>query len=225
MKTLSLIGATCALIAALSLHLPRLSADERSDPRLVESGVEPQPTERRGRAALAARAEREGIERAFQMLEELQGRLEFLQMRENRSHERAAGLGRVLRLTFSVEPAIEGFKPFSVVTSRQSYSLNATQEAKSGRWGVEIGGELTMTGARLNKAWINFDVRVEVEKDGEKADETRIREKASGEGSAIVAIGESSELVSVGNSRLMVHVAEVTPGPAHVEVPKAVKED
>lgn len=147
------------------------------------------------------------IAQTHDVLQLLERKIEYLEIQQNDYVTCAPALGKVVRLSFSIEPPIEGLDPVSVVTSKQAYSIFAQLESESGKFAVASGGDLQLIGARQSLLKLNFDLSVETRRFVEG--ETEKKGRSNGQGSTIIGLGQKQELLTVGGSKLMVEVKEV----------------
>ena len=145
------------------------------------------------------------ISHTHEMLQLLERKLDYLEMQRDDYVTCAPALGKVVRLSFSLDPPIEGLDPVSVVTSKQAYSIFGQLESEGGKFAVAAGGDIRLIGARQTLLKLDFDVSVEMRRvaDGNKGG------RSNGQGSTIIGLGQKQELLTVGGSKLMVEAKEV----------------
>jgi hypothetical protein len=141
------------------------------------------------------------------VLEMLERKIAYFELQQDDCVRCAASLGKVVRLSFSMEPPIEGLEEISVVTTRQAFSIFGQQQSDGGKFAIAAGGDLLLVGPRQNLLKINFDASVQMRRimDKEKKKEGRSNAK----GSTVIGLGQKQELLTVGGSKLMVSAEEV----------------
>ncbi|MFT4548892.1 MAG: hypothetical protein ACI8XO_002535 [Verrucomicrobiales bacterium] len=128
-------------------------------------------------------------------------------MRRLRDREGEAAprpLGKVLRLTFELEPEIAGIAPVSVLTRRTDYSAFADTVLGGTSFRLNIAGDLSLKGLYQEKLVLDFSTLLQFSDRGNNESGS-----SGASGSAEVMIGESEVLMSVGARDLVLTVSEV----------------
>ena len=151
------------------------------------------------------------FDEAHDALDRLQEKLEFLERRQENPTTASERIGRVVKLTFSLDPPLDGVSPASVTSARRCYSLYSTSEGDGGRFGISAMGEMSLMGARVDQVSLTFDAEVELVKSAGDEDRGETKSRSACQGSTVVAIGHKQELLTLGDSRVMVEASIVKP--------------
>jgi len=128
-------------------------------------------------------------------------------MQRLRDRGAAAGarpIGKVLRLTFELQPEVAGVAPVSVLTRMSAYSAFADTFAAGTSFRLNVVGELSMMGVQHDRVALDFSTRLQFEdaRGGESG-------SSGAAGSAELKIGAPEVLMSVGSRDLVLTVDEV----------------
>ena len=125
-------------------------------------------------------------------------------LRDRDSGEEERPLGKVLRLSFRLEPELAGTAPVSVLSRTRSYSAFADTVSKGTQFRLNVAGELRLRGLRQDRVLVDFSTLLQFEDvDSEESG------SAGATGSAELLIGEPEILMSVGARDLVLTVDEV----------------
>jgi len=113
-------------------------------------------------------------------------------------------LGKVLRLTFSLQPEVAGIAPVSVLTRTTSYSAFADTFSGDATFKFNVVGDLQLVGLQRDHVTVDFSTLVQFDDAGKDEGGS-----SGANGSADVTIGESEILMSVGSRNLVLQVDEV----------------
>lgn len=125
-------------------------------------------------------------------------------LREREGATPARPIGKMLRLTFRLEPEVDGVAPVSVLTRLSAYSAFADTFAAGTSFRFNVAGDLSVKGLQHDRVAVDFSTLLQFE-------DTRNEERGSSgaTGSADLMIGEPEVLMSVGSRNLVLTVDEV----------------
>lgn len=145
---------------------------------------------------------------------QVHGEVDDLAMRSmeqavRRLRERDGGVpprptGKLLRLTFALQPEVAGIAPVSVLTRTTAYSAFADTLAGGASFRLNVGGDISVKGLQQDRVAVEFSTLLQF------GDAGGGESGSSGAtGSAELRIGEPEILMSVGARDLVLTVEEV----------------
>jgi hypothetical protein len=127
-------------------------------------------------------------------------------MRRLRDRDEVAAwpLGKVLRMTFELEPEVAGVAPVSVLTRTTSYSAFADTVLGGTAFRLNVVGDLALKGVHHDRVILDFSTLLQIENFGNEESGS-----SGATGSAELEIGRPEVLMSVGARDLVLTISEV----------------
>ena len=122
-------------------------------------------------------------------------------LREREGGVRSRPIGKVVRLTFTLEPELEGAAPVSVLTRTSAYSAFADTVLGGTVFRLNVAGEVSLKGLDKDRAVVDFSSLLQY---GDAANEESGSSGATG--SAELLLGEPEVIMSVGARDLVLTV-------------------
>lgn len=154
------ISALIIIGVALALPLPRAQhSHAENDVGALQApagggdppvAVDEKALEARVLARLRHQLHREVDDVALRSMEQAMKRL------RERDGERSRPIGKTLRLSFKLEPELEGAAPVSVLTRMTSYSAFADTVSGGTEFRLNVAGEVSLVGLDQDRAMVDF---------------------------------------------------------------------